>query len=164
MGLQSGLLNSQIHLSIPPHLNHIGLIGAAVRAVTTQAELDAQSIDQMELAIIEAITNVIRHGQVDAASAPLQVDILVFEHLLEYHVTDTGHPIPAHLFERANDFCFAFEHLPLDQLPEGGMGLALIHTIADEMSYYSEAGTNTLMIRRYRNRQHDQDHFCHDRG
>lgn len=163
MALQSGVLNSQIHLSIPPHLHHIGMMGAAVRAVSTQAELDAQSIDEIELAVIEAITNVIRHGQVASADAMLQVDILVYEHLLEYQIKDTGHPIPAHLFERANHFCFSFEQLPLDQLPEGGMGLALIHTIADEMSYHSEAGINTLVIRRYRHRPADQDHRCHDR-
>ena len=43
---------------------------------------------------------------------------------------------------------FEFDPTDVANLPEGGMGLHLIHSVMDEVRYHSEGGRNALTMRR----------------
>jgi serine/threonine-protein kinase RsbW len=145
-----GAAEGQLRLHIPARMDCIGLLGTAVRAVSLQAGLTLERSEQMELAVIEAITNIIRHGVPHQPDSAIDVHVIAFEHLLEYQIADQGQPIPATLLEPPDRDVFNYDNMQLDELPEGGLGMALIRSIADEMEYHSGAEGNLMTLRRYR--------------
>lgn len=150
-----GSAEGQLRLNIPARMDCIGLLGTAVRAVSQQAGLSVEFSEQMELAVIEAITNIIRHGVPHQPDSKIDVHILAFERALEYHIYDQGQPIPAALLETPDHDVFDYDDLLLNELPEGGLGMALIRSIADDMDYQSTSCGNQLILRRYRQRPDD---------
>ncbi|MEY4516164.1 MAG: hypothetical protein RL180_510 [Pseudomonadota bacterium] len=145
-----GAAEGQVRLNIPARMDCIGLLGTAIRAVSLQAGLTLERSEQMELAVIEAITNIIRHGVIHRQESAIDVQVKAFEHLLEYQIKDEGQPIPAALLVQPDRDIFDYEDIALEDLPEGGLGMALIRSIADEMEYQSGSDGNVMTLRRYR--------------
>lgn len=130
----------RIRLAIDSDPANVGLVGAAVHAVCAETSLSPQQCRRVELCVVEAVNNCIRHayrgrpGQEIAVTARLFADRLVIE------VRDTGEPMPARALEAARS---AGEPEPL---AEGGRGVAIIKAVMDEVEYRSDAGVNTLTL------------------
>lgn len=108
--------------------------------------LDAAERDAVELALAEALTNIVEHGYGGDAVDEIRVRLAERAGALEVEVWDRGRPIPPGKLEQADDTTFQYDPEDLDGLPEGGLGLALIKAAFNEVRYRRKAGVNRLQL------------------
>ena len=83
--------------------------------------------DAIELALVEALTNIVEHGYGHDTTEPVRLRLLERSGALEIDIWDRGRPIPDGMIENTDvSTTFLYDPTDLDGLPEGGMGLALI--------------------------------------
>ncbi|TNC66576.1 ATP-binding protein [Rubellimicrobium roseum] len=124
-------------------------VALAVRALAEPA-LGEEGAGDVELALVEAVTNVIRHGY-GPEGGPIRVEASVAPTELVLRLFDWGRPIPGEALAAAGLSRFDFDPADLDALPAGGMGLSIIAAVMDEVSYRSDEGQNVLtLLRRLR--------------
>jgi serine/threonine-protein kinase RsbW len=103
--------------------------------------------DAIELALAEALTNIVEHGYGHDTTEPVRLRLLERSGALEIDIWDRGRPIPDGLIENTDaSTTFLFDPTDLDGLPEGGMGLALIKAAFDEVRYGTRDGVNRLRL------------------
>jgi serine/threonine-protein kinase RsbW len=123
-------------------------------AVTTQrvrqllpAWLGEAERDAIELALAEALTNIVEHGYGHDSLDPVRLRLVERPDALQIDIWDRGQPIPDGRLENTDvHTTFLFDPTDLDGLPEGGMGLALIKSAFHDVRYGSRDGVNRLRL------------------
>lgn len=106
-------------------------------------DLSGDRIGDLEIAIGEALNNVIEHAYEFQSGHPVRLEIRQDPEGIACIISDEGNPIPdGNLPHGApvQDGC-AFE-----ELPEGGFGWFIIRSLADSIEYDRQIGKNTLKI------------------
>lgn len=129
-------------------LDAVGPVAEAVRDLARPV-LGEEGAGDVELALTEAVTNVIRHGY-GPEGGPVRVEARLLGDVLTLCIFDWGRPIPGEALAGAGARRFDFDPDDLDAVPAGGMGLSLIAMLMDEVSYRCDAGQNMLRLRRGR--------------
>jgi len=116
-------VDQAIRLTIPAKPEYISLARLALTGLSRVRELDPETLADLKLAITEATSNSVRHAYSDGSGTvevvyDLQPDRLVIE------VSDDGEGFDYDREPAAADL--------EDELTEGGLGIAIIKTIADE--------------------------------
>lgn len=106
------------------------------------SEVDAYFID---LAIVEAATNIYKHGY-DRAPGLIDVWLVEFEGTILLRILDQGCMIPETAVSAARNYEFADDYESADDAPESGMGMPLIFQTMDAVYYHTENGTNILVL------------------
>lgn len=139
---------ASISLSIDSDLDKVSLLARAVRALCEDL-LGPDALDAVELSLVEAINNVIKHGYHGEKGRDVQVAIGLHSEQIIIDIIDHAPPMEPGILEQASDDPFAFDETDLTDIPEGGMGLALIRMNMDEVEYLSNDSENRLrMIKR----------------
>lgn len=122
-------LEQRFTLHVPSSTQNLAMIRDFVNNVGTQAGLAEDDVAKLELAVDEACTNVIEHAHGGDLTKDVVVRAEFDEATLRIEVVDTGHG-----FDPAT--------LPDESLPEmvahrrsGGLGLRMMKTLMDEVSY-----------------------------
>ncbi len=131
----------RILLRCDSRLDHVELLARAVRALCAGAKLDPRDCAQVELALVEAANNCVRHAYHHEAGHPLEVAFTQYDGYFVVEVIDEGDPMP----ERPTPV-LDFDPTDLENLPTGGMGLFIIHSVMDQVEYTSVDGKNTLAM------------------
>jgi serine/threonine-protein kinase RsbW len=105
--------------------------------------LDEQDQSELEICIVEALNNVVRHSY---KAKPdnfiiLELDIDIDENLVVIKIVDTG--------MSRTDFSkptLQYDPLDIENLPEGGMGLFIIDRLMDSTNYETEDGKNIFIM------------------
>lgn len=124
-----------IRLTIPAKAEYISLGRLALTGLSRLRGLPRETLADLKLALTEACTNSVRHAYPDGGGVveivyDLQPDRLVIE------VSDDGEGFDPH------------EHVTAeDELVEGGLGIAIIRAIADELEIGSRAGGQGSRLR-----------------
>ena len=116
-------------------LEAVGPVAEAVRALALPV-LGEEGAGDLELALTEAVTNVIRHGY-GPEGGPVRVEAEV-----------QGRQVPGEALAGAGLHRFDFDPEDIEGLPAGGMGLSLITVLMDEVSYRTDLGQNRLTLLR----------------
>ena len=131
------------HLTLKNDINQIELLAGFMDRVAEENDLDPGLSMQLNLAIEEAATNVIMYaypegteGEVDLG-ASRQGDNLIFT------LADTGKPFDPTAAPEA-DISAALEDRPI-----GGLGIHLVRTIMDSVSYKRAEGKNVLTMTKH---------------
>jgi serine/threonine-protein kinase RsbW len=141
-----------IKLLIDSDLDKVALLARAVRALCSDV-LDEDSSHAVEISLVEAINNVIKHGYEGKLGRNVGVVVSLRPDHVEIEVIDQAEPMEASLLSNASGDRFEFDITDLDALPEGGMGLALIQMNMDEVEYHAGQGENRLrMVKRHAQR------------
>jgi len=139
---------ASISLSIDSDLDKVSLLARAVRALCEDF-LGPDDLDAVELSLVEAINNVIKHGYHGEKGKDVQVAVGLQADRIVIDVIDHAPPMAPGVLEQASDDPFTFDETDLAEVPEGGMGLALIHMNMDEVEYVSNESENRLrMVKR----------------
>jgi serine/threonine-protein kinase RsbW len=139
---------SSISLSIDSDLDKVSLLSRAVRALC-QDLMGPDDLDAVELSLVEAINNVIKHGYQGERGKDVQVAVGLQADQVVIDIIDHAPPMPPQVLEQNSEDPFAFDETDLADIPEGGMGLALIRMNMDEVEYLSNASENRLrMVKR----------------
>ena len=81
-------------LTIESTLENARILGMAVNKVCESLELDDVVRAHIELCVVEAVTNSIRHAYEGKSSQEVSVRIVADPHCLELFVIDSGRPVP----------------------------------------------------------------------
>jgi serine/threonine-protein kinase RsbW len=122
-------LEQRFTLHVPSSTQNLAMIRDFVSNVGTQAGLAEDDVAKLELAVDEACTNVIEHAHGGDLTKDVVVRAEFDEKTLRIEVVDTGRGFDPAL-------------LPDEPLPEmvahrrsGGLGLRMMKTLMDEVSY-----------------------------
>lgn len=100
----------------------------------------------MELCVVEAVTNCIKHAYRNKAGGEVIVEMEIRPTCLSFTIKDFGSPIS----EWQPSTGFEFDPNDVDTIPESGMGLAIIHRIMDEVRYVRVDQTNQIIMKKYK--------------
>jgi serine/threonine-protein kinase RsbW len=134
-------MERRVTLLVRSDLRHLSLVAACVRGICSEHLAGEQARGLVELALVEACSNAIRHNRYGDSAHVFELDVRVRDEAIEFVLTDEGPP-----------FDFSARGLPpLDQcapadLPEGGFGVPLIHAIMDEAECRREGARNVLRL------------------
>ena len=139
---------SSISLHIDSDLDKVSLLARAVRALCSDF-MSPEDQDAVEISLVEAINNVIKHGYGGEPGKDVQVAVGLHTDQVVIDVIDHASPMKAQLLEQPAEDPFAFDATDLTDIPESGMGLALIRMNMDEVQYVSNESENRLrMVKR----------------
>jgi serine/threonine-protein kinase RsbW len=133
-----------VHLSIESRLSDVALIGHAVRGVCACSPLSVEAYGEMEVCVVEAVNNAITHAYRREDGYRVEAAVTLHHDRISFEISDCGMAI--------EDFAprsLEFDPEVISSIPENGMGLFIIETIMDEVSYCSKDGRNTLSFCRY---------------
>ena len=136
-------MTQEVTLAAEASLVSVRLLAAAFRGVLGEWRVPEKRGAILELALVEAATNVVRHAYRGRAPGRIEVSLRRDGPALAISVADCGAPFDPDLVPAPP------EPDPDDPStwPEGGMGLPIIRSACDSLSYLSEGGTNRLTMR-----------------
>lgn len=125
-----------VRLTIPARAEYITLCRLALTGIGRLRALSDELLADLKLALTEAASNSVRHayGEKDAGVVEISYELLPDRLVIE--VTDEG-----------EGFDPAEADGPPDELSEGGLGIAIIRAIADEVQIAPQPGGKGSRLR-----------------
>jgi serine/threonine-protein kinase RsbW len=125
-----------VRLTIPARAEYITLCRLALTGIARLRALPDELLADLKLALTEAASNSVRHayGGDDAGMVDISYELLPDRLVIE--VTDEGEGFDPNEAEG-----------PADDLSEGGLGIAIIRAIADEVEIGSQPGGKGSRLR-----------------
>jgi serine/threonine-protein kinase RsbW len=125
-----------VRLRVPARAEYIALARLALTGLADIVAVSEESLADLKLALTEAVSNSVRHAYADGAGIvsigyELTGDALAVEVVDDGRGFDPDRP-PA---------------LEGEELTEGGLGIAIIRTIADEFELQSQPGVRGSRLR-----------------
>ncbi len=111
-----------VALTIPAKAEYMVLPRLALTGLARMRALEADMVADLKLALTEACSNSIRHAYDIGAQGEVEVRYELSEDRLAVEVTDDG-----------DGFDPATMRAPSGELDEGGLGIAIIRSLADEL-------------------------------
>ena len=132
-----------INIFIEDDLKNVSLIGIAVNAICASLQFDEEESYQMELCVAEAVNNCILHAYEKTPGHIVGVKIRLLPDRVVFKVCDTGRSMKS-----LSDHISTLEFDPNDltTVPDGGLGLFIIHKLMDNVFYEHAEGENTLTM------------------
>src|SRR5918999_73801 len=110
-----------VRLRIPAKPEYITLVRLALSGLSRLRPLDDETLGDLKLAVTEACSNSVRHGYRDGREGTVEVSYELQPDRLVVEVVDDGPGFdPSGTIGRG------------EKLSEGGLGIAIIRSIADE--------------------------------
>jgi serine/threonine-protein kinase RsbW len=125
-----------VRLTIPAKAEYITLCRLALTGLARVRPMGEEQLADLKLALTEAASNSIRHAYGDAGHGHVQISYELGPDRIGIEVVDDG-----------EGFDPALEGDGGRELSEGGLGIAIIRTIADEFEVQSKAGQRGSRLR-----------------
>ncbi len=134
----------EIALSIPSEFRFIYLLDLVISYVAKEMKFDEETREQVNLAIIEAGTNAIKHGNNGNPEKPTNFRFCIAEDKLTVFVKDNGPGFDLDSVENPLS--------PENVLKPSGRGIFLMKALMDEVAYSIEkdSGTEVKLVK-YKN-------------
>jgi serine/threonine-protein kinase RsbW len=137
---------TDVQLPATATLDEVGALGDALRAALVKAGVEEQFACDLELAVVEAVTNIIEHAFDAGAAGAVEAGLHIDDAAVTIDLTDRGRPFPKGL-ETAADFD---DPGGLAALEESGRGLTLIALLVDAVERRRSRGVNRTRLTRKR--------------
>jgi serine/threonine-protein kinase RsbW len=127
-------------LCLPRDVLSVPFARRVVRFTMAQLGVDSACIQDMEVALTEACTNVLRHAHGEGDE--YEIEIAIDENEVSLSIKDTGHG-----FDHAS-LAEAHQQTPdlhLDITEEGGRGIMLMRALVDSVEFTSEPEAGTIV-------------------
>ena len=141
----------RLTLVIDSNLSDVSLVAIAVHALCVHVGMNQEETDQVELSLVEAVTNSIQHAYDSEPDHKVVVTITLDKEQLRFDLFDSGMSMPPEQIDRLvrGDGIAKSENCDLAFIHEDGRGLEIIHKTMDEIDYRRESGQNRLTLTRY---------------
>jgi anti-sigma regulatory factor (Ser/Thr protein kinase) len=130
----------ELNVTIPARLSEVRELSSLVEAFGDANRLPDPKVFVINLALDELITNTVTHGLEDMADAEIHIRMRVHANTLILVMEDNGQP-----FDPTQD-TDADVTSSLEERAIGGLGLHLVKTFADRVSYEFVEGRNRLTM------------------
>jgi serine/threonine-protein kinase RsbW len=131
----------RLSLTIESRLDQVLLVSLAVRGICRDTLSDQEVAGQMELCVVEAVNNAIKHAYDCRPGYEVLITIALSADRIVFTVNDYGRAM-AEVNTKEPDF----DPDDLAGLPESGMGLFIIQSAMDLVDYRSKDGRNTMTM------------------
>ena len=125
-----------VRLTIPARAEYITLCRLALTGIARLRELSDELLADLKLALTEAASNSVRHAYGDKDAGVVDISYQLFSDRLVIEVADEG-----------EGFDPAEAEVDPDGLSEGGLGIAIIRAIADEVEIGAQPGGKGSRLR-----------------
>ncbi|MFQ5613704.1 MAG: ATP-binding protein [Anaerolineae bacterium] len=134
-GLMAGTANRTVEVSIPSELGYEEIVMASAVIIAQKMGFARDRVDDLKMAVAEACTNAIEHGNNSDANLAVVVKMTIYEDRLCVRVRDSGQaPIPTPPPKRS--------HRPDNR----GWGLYLIEQLVDKVEISTAPGRNEIRM------------------
>ena len=124
-------------LTVPANKRHLGLVGAVVTEICAQLpKLPSTFAYNLQLAIDEAIVNVITHAYQDDPEGRVELTFEIWEDRLITHIQDWGQSFDPSSVPEPD----------LDHPQDHGYGVYLIRSLSDQVIYEPGPSSNRVTI------------------
>jgi len=129
----------------PGDIGYLHRIREFIAGMATEAGIDPHEIDNIELAVDEACTNIIEHGYApDDTNKELTIRLEIDDSKLVLTVIDRAKPFDIVQYEPVDINTLQVEG------KDGGLGIRLIKHIMDDIYYQTkDNGQNELIMTKY---------------
>jgi anti-sigma regulatory factor (Ser/Thr protein kinase) len=127
----------------------LGEVVKISEATRTNAEYLGFSVDdvyRIELSVVEAVTNCIKHGCNQASEKPVKVFFKLENELLNITIIDYGKHWLTFEEEINKPSPFNFSSGNPDEIPQRGMGLAMVLDSMDDVQYIRNNDHNVFIL------------------
>jgi serine/threonine-protein kinase RsbW len=139
--------NKKVSLIIESKFEHVSMVGLSTRGICSSLQLTSEDQFFVELAVCEALNNIIEHGYRGNKGRYIYTNILLDKASIAFQIKDNGRSFdPKEKLQEtkqvsADDW---------QTLPERGRGLEIIDSVMDEWDYQPGlAGFNLLTMKKY---------------
>ena len=129
-----------IRLDVPSSLRWVHTLHAVTTEILSQMSLDEESSDQINLAVVEAGTNAIKHGNQEDSEKRAHFEFIIQPDRFTIAIQDQGQG-----FDRKQ---IPDPMQPENLLKSSGRGLFLIESCMDDVTY-EKSGTLVKMVKRF---------------
>jgi serine/threonine-protein kinase RsbW len=144
-------LLSGLQLLIESDLNNVCLVGVAINRICLHLGLDDVQASNVELCIVEAVTNVIKHAYHGKPGEIVSVAVSSHIGHVDIEVRDQGIHMPSAAVAILQHGTSEMDLPGIDKslLAESGRGLQIIHDIMNLVTYKREGNHNLLSLKKY---------------
>lgn len=145
----------KIELNVPAKPEFVSLGRLTLSGIASQAGFSYEVIEDLKIAISEAITNSIRHGFKEKPDGEVKIEFHIYSDKLDVIVSDKGKSFDPEAKRKESGPYEADEDANLMRI--GGLGLFLIETLMDDVKFYSEDGVSVLMTKYINEKQVEEN-------
>ncbi|HEY7198172.1 MAG TPA: ATP-binding protein [Gaiellaceae bacterium] len=127
-----------VSLSIPAKAEYIVLCRLALTGLARTRALDPELLADLKLALTEACSNSVRHAYREGRSGTVEVNYELDGDRLSIEVIDEGDGFDPDQISKSDG-----------ELDEGGLGIAIIRALADELDIRSNGSGSSLRFTKY---------------
>lgn len=128
------------HLKLRNEVSQISELEPFMRALGKVKNLDSEMVTTMNIALEEAVINAIMYAYPKGTQGFVDVVALLHDHSIEFVVSDSGTPFDPTAVPEV-DTTKGVEDRPI-----GGLGIHMVRTIMDSVSYSRTDGKNILTM------------------
>ena len=130
-------------LILPNDIETIPQLNEFIDAVAEEVALDMSLAMSLNLAIEEAVVNVMEYAYPDGEKGNVEIEVTVDEGWLTFIISDSGIAFDPTTKEDADTT------LSAEERPIGGLGIFLVKKLMDTIEYQRTDGKNVLTLRKY---------------
>ncbi|MBQ6576910.1 MAG: SpoIIE family protein phosphatase [Bacteroidales bacterium] len=131
---------SERHLVLHNDIRQIPLLAAFVEGVAQEKKLEQSVETGINLALEEAVTNVIMYAYPKGTDGLIEIDAKLNDKSVEFVISDSGSPFDPTAVPKADT------SLGVEDRPIGGLGIFLVRNIMDNVKYARKDGKNILSM------------------
>lgn len=135
--------DTTIKICIESDLIYLPILRKTVRAICSSVIHDEEIFQDIDLALTEALSNVIDHAYRNEPGYEIQILVTLYPEEVLLQIIDSGLKNPK---TDKPSLQLDFDLNKVESIPESGRGLFLIHQLMDKVAYKSEDGKNILTM------------------
>ena len=133
-------MTSKHSLTLPNDIETIPQLNEFIDTVAEEIGLDMSLTMSLNLAIEEAVVNVMEYAYPEGEQGNVDIEVSADERWLTFIISDNGIPFDPTTQEDADTT------LSADERPIGGLGIFLVRQLMDSINYQRENGKNILTL------------------
>lgn len=127
-------------------MDAVPLVGKLVNTACASAGMARLDCYQVEVCVVEAVNNSIKHGYRNEGGHEVEIAISVLANRVTFEIIDRGKAgDPAQFLTDRTDR-LELDPADLNGIPESGRGIAIIQAVMDGISYETVGGVNRLTM------------------
>ena len=130
------------NLTLPNDVQEVPRLAEFVDAACEAANFDMSTTMQINLAIEEAVVNVMDYAYPEGTKGDVVVEATVDDQYLAFVIIDSGKPFDPTTKDDADTT------LSAEERPIGGLGIFLVRQLMDELHYEYKGGKNVLRLKK----------------
>ena len=132
--------SNERHLILHNDIQQIPQLADFVETIATEKNLDQGTAMSLNLALEEAVTNVIQYAYPEGSDGLVDIEAVIRDKQLDFIISDSGKAFDP-TAKAEVDISMGVEERPI-----GGLGIHLVKHIMDSVTYRREDGKNILTM------------------